>query len=141
MKLPDVNVLVHAGNPQAAQHRRARAWLVEAGNGREALALPWIVLLGFIRLSTRAGIYARPLPVAQAMSSVRHWLAAPAAMVVQPGPQHLDILTALLTRIGTAGNLTTDAHIAAVAVEHGATVVSFDRDFARFDGVPFELLA
>ena len=140
MKLPDVNVLVHAGNPQAAQHRLARAWLTEAGNGREALALTWIVLLGFIRLCTRAGIYERPLAVAQAMASVRGWLAAPAALVVQPGPQHLDILAALLTRAGTAGNLTTDAHIAAVAVEHGATVVSFDRDFDRFEGVPFERL-
>ena len=140
MKLPDVNVLVHAGNPQAAQHRLARAWLAEAGNGREALALTWIVLLGFIRLSTRAGIYERPLSVAQAMSSVQDWLAAPAALVLQPGAQHLDILAALLTRVGTAGNLTTDAHIAAVAVEHGATVVSFDGDFARFEGVSFEQL-
>lgn len=140
MKLPDVNVLVHAGNPQAAQHQLARAWLTEAGNGREALALTWIVLLGFIRLSTRAGIYARPLPVVQAMNSVRDWLAAPAAVLVQPGPLHLDILASLLTRAGTAGNLTTDAHIAAVAVEHGATVVSFDRDFGRFDGLQFEQL-
>ena len=140
MKLPDVNVLVHASNPASAQHAVARDWVTEAGNARTALALPWVVLLGFIRLSTRAGIYPKPLSAGQAMAAVGHWLAAPAAVVIHPGPPHADLLAGLLGRAGTAGNLTTDAHIAALALEHGATVVSFDRDFARFDGLLFKHL-
>ena len=141
MRLPDVNVLVHAGNPRALQHGAARDWLVAAGQApRGTLGLPWIVLLGFIRLSTRPGIYSKPLSVDAALAAVRQWLAAPAAVIVHAGDRHFQILSELLTQVGTAGNLTTDAHIAALAIENGAIVASFDRDFDRFAGVSFELL-
>ena len=140
MNLPDVNVLVHASNPSAAQHAAAWQWLRSAGNGREGLGLTWVAMLGFIRLSTRAGIFAPPLPVKAALAVVAQWHAAPASSLLHPGPRHADILADLLLAAGTAGNLTTDAHLAAIAIEHGATLVSFDRDFERFAGLSFKLL-
>jgi uncharacterized protein len=141
LQLPDVNVLVHAGNPVATQHGAARGWLRAAGNGASTLAFPWVVLLGFIRLSTRPGIYANPLSPPQAFASVRQWLAAPSAALLHPGDGHLAAIEKLLVQAGTAGNLTTDAHIAALAIEHGATVVTFDRDFDRFPNLSVHRLS
>lgn len=140
MKLPDVNVLVHASNPSAAQHAVAWQWLQTAGNSREGFGLTWVAMLGFVRLSTRAGIFASPLPVKGAMAILARWHAAPSATLLHPGPRHCDLLAELLLAAGTAGNLTTDAHLAAIAIEHGATLVSFDRDFERFVGMSFKLL-
>jgi toxin-antitoxin system PIN domain toxin len=97
--------------------------------------------LAFLRLSSRRGIFPRPLPVDDALRVIAHWLEHPKAQVVHPGEQHTEILGRLLKSAGTAGNLTTDAHLAALAIEHGATIVSFDRDFARFAGVSWTLPA
>ncbi len=135
MRLPDVNVLVHATNLASAEHARASAWLAEAFEAPEGVALAWASMLGFIRVSTRPGIFARPLAVASALQAVNHWLDQPGARVVHPGPRHAALLGRLLITAGTAGNLTTDAHLAAMAQEHGATVGTFDRDFRRFHGV------
>lgn len=135
MLLVDANVLLHAANERAMEHETARRWLIAALAGGEAVAFAWTVILAFVRLSTHPAVYPRPLTVAQAVQASEAWLGARSAIVVEPTRRHLPLLHGLLERAGTAGNLVGDAHLAALALEHGATVVSFDRDFARFDGV------
>jgi toxin-antitoxin system PIN domain toxin len=94
--------------------------------------MPWMVLLAFLRLTTRAGLFRQPLEAEAAFRVVEVWLAQPNVVIVEPGPHHLGILRRLLLPLGTAGNLTTDAHLAAIAIEHGAELCSADADFARF---------
>ena len=100
--------------------------------------MAWAALLAFVRLSTSRAIFPPPMPADEAMAQIEAWLAAPATIVVHP-TRHAGILRGLLREAGTAGNLTTDAHLAALAVEHGAEIVSYDRDFARFAGVRHRL--
>jgi hypothetical protein len=140
MKLPDVNVLLHAANAVAREHGRARKWLEAAFSAPAGVGLTWMSLVGFIRISTRRGIFANPLSVEDAMAAVHDWCKAPGAQILNPTERHGAILARLLIAAGTAGNLATDAHLAAIAIEHGATLVSFDRDFERFAGLHFELL-
>lgn len=132
MKLIDLNLLIYAVNRAAATHAAARAWLEEVLSGGEAVALPWVVLLGFLRLTTNPRIMARPLTAEQAMRVVDGWLARPMVVALHPGDDHWPILRELLASSGTAGNLITDAHLAALAIEHGAELCSADGDFARF---------
>lgn len=132
MNIVDANVLLHSANSAAPLHGSARSWMVAALDRDETIGLAWNVLLAFMRISTRAGIFESPLTVAEATSAIAAWLAQPTAVVVEPGVRHLDVLGGLLDRVGTGGNLVSDAHLAALAVEHNATVVSFDRDFERF---------
>jgi uncharacterized protein len=141
MKLVDTNVLVYAVNADARQHAAARAWLRAALADPQGVAMPWMSLLGFLRISTRSGILARPLAASDALALVNGWLRMPHTSVPEPTERHAAVLGRLLLGAGTAGNLVNDAHLAALALEHGATVVSFDRDFARFAGVPFEQLS
>jgi toxin-antitoxin system PIN domain toxin len=131
----DANVLLHAVNSESSSHDVARAWLDSALDGAESVGLAWVALLAFIRISTRPGIYPRPLAPADAMDVVEGWLSRPSAVVVEPTPRHAAVLRALLEGAGTAGNLTTDAHLAALALEHKAEIASFDRDFQRFEGL------
>ena len=140
MRLPDLNVLIYAVNAASPEHKRSRAWLEAAFNSAAGVGLAWIVLLGFIRLSTRRGILQHPLAVEDALGTVRDWIAAPRAQVLHPGERHEATLARLLIAAGRAGDLTTDAHLAALAIEHGATLASFDCDFERFAGLNFELL-
>jgi uncharacterized protein len=140
MKLPDVSVLVNAVNEASAEHACARDWLQPAFDAPAGVGLTWATLLGFVHLSTRRGILANPLRVEDAIRVVDQWLAAPRARILEPTEQHWVTVSRLLRAAGKAGNLTTDAHLAALAIEHGATLVSFDRDFARFDGLDFERL-
>jgi len=132
LKIVDANVLLYAVNRQSIEHEAAHRWLTGALSGNEVVGLPWVSLLAFIRLTTSRRIFASPLPPADAMTVVESWLAHPAAVTVEPTSRHTWVLRGLLEQAGTAGNLTTDAHIAALAIEHGATVVTFDRDFERF---------
>jgi uncharacterized protein len=140
MKLPDVNVLLNAVNEDSVEHAVARDWLQSAFAAPAGVGLSWLVLVGFVRLATRRGILARPLAVDDALGVMDAWLAASTARTVQPTPRHAAILRRLLLAAGTAGNLTNDAHLAALAIEHGATLASFDRDFERFEGLDFERL-
>ncbi|WP_375782564.1 type II toxin-antitoxin system VapC family toxin [Silvibacterium bohemicum] len=130
-----MNLLLHAVNEDAPRHREARAWLQSALSGGEMLGLPWLALLAFLRLSTKPGLFPRPLPISSALDIVDKWLESPAVSILQPGPQHARLLRALLIDAGTGGDLTSDAHLAALAVEHGAELCSLDRDFARFPGL------
>ena len=140
MKLPDTNVLVHAVNRDSPAHASAVAWLTQAFDDTAGVALAWVALLGFIRISTRRGILAQPLTLEQALAVTNQWLDHPHAHVLNPGARHAGLLGRLLSGAGAAGNLTTDAHLAALAIEHRATPGSFDHDFERFAGLDFELL-
>lgn len=132
MKLVDANVLLYAVNEDAPQHSKARAWLENALTGPEPVGFDWTVLLAFLRLSTRSAVFPRPLSVAQAMEVVASWLGQPCAEIVDPAERHLDVLRRLLEPLSTAGNLTSDAHLAALALEFGAELCSCDADFGRF---------
>lgn len=135
MQLVDANVLLYAANESAPQHEEARAWLDRALAGGGTIGFAWTVLLAFVRLTTHPSVFPRPLRLADATAVVRSWLDRPTAVVVEPTDRHLDLLESLLGDLGTAGNLTSDAHLAALSLEHRAELVSYDGDFARFDGV------
>ncbi|MGH3431843.1 MAG: type II toxin-antitoxin system VapC family toxin [Thermocrispum sp.] len=135
MKVVDANVLLYAVNSDTPQHAEARDWLDSALAGAEVVCFSWIVLLAFIRISTHPSIFSRPLAPTEALDVVEAWLSQPGAVVVEPTSRHLGVLRGMISAIGTAGNLVNDAHLAAILVEHGAEVVSFDSDFTRFDGL------
>lgn len=132
MKIVDTNVLLYAVDSSSRYHQPAYDWLRSALSGTETIALPWVSLLGFTRIGTNPRVMTTPLTVAQARDLVTSWLAQPAAVTLTPARDHADTLFRLLDESGTAGNFTTDAHIAALAIESRAEVVTFDRDFARF---------
>ena len=135
MKLSDVNLLLYAYDTSSAHHARAKAWLEGQLSGVEAFAFAWIVLLAFVRLVTSPRVFESPLRVDEALDIVDAWLAAPCATVAHPGARHAVLLRQLLEPLGTGGNLTTDAHLAALALEHDAELCSADADFSRFPGV------
>lgn len=135
MMIVDANVLIYAVNEDAPHHRVARKWLDDALAGTEPVGLSWTVLLAFLRLTTRPGLFPRPLTVEEAAGVVESWLERSAAVTVEPTPRHLSILRGLLGGLGTGANLVGDAHLAALALEHGAEIVSYDADFGRFEGV------
>lgn len=135
MILVDVNLLLYAVNQDLPQHARSRTWLETVLSGSESVGLPWVVIRAFLRITTNARIFERPLSVERAAAYVEEWLAQPVATTVTPGKSHWMILRNLLFDSGTGGNLTTDAHIAALAIEYGHTVYSTDNDFKRFQGL------
>ncbi|MXZ52678.1 MAG: type II toxin-antitoxin system VapC family toxin [Acidimicrobiaceae bacterium] len=138
MKLVDANVLLYAVNRDAPHHASARDWLDEALSGGARVAFCWVVLLAFLRLSTNERIFDQPLSASDAIAQAEDWLAQPAAVVVEPTARHLGVVQQLLAPLKTGGNLVNDAHLAALAVEHRCTVVSYDTDFLSFDGVKLE---
>jgi uncharacterized protein len=135
MKVVDANVLLAAVNADAANHDPARAWLEAALRSNEAVGFSWVVLLAFLRLSTRRDVFASPLSVGESCAVVARWVATPPAVILHPTSRHLGVLRGLLEPHGGGGNLVNDAHLAALAVEHGGDIVSFDADFTRFPGV------
>lgn len=135
MKLVDANVLLYAVNSDADHHDLSRRWLDSSLSGNDTVAFAWIALLAFVRLSTREGLFPRPLSSDAAMDRVNEWLSAPAAVVLEPTIEHGRVLRSLLAPLTTAGNLVNDAHLAALAIEHKCAIVSFDNDFSRFAGV------
>ncbi|MEZ5120180.1 MAG: type II toxin-antitoxin system VapC family toxin [Solirubrobacterales bacterium] len=139
MVIVDANVLLYAVDRRSAHHEASLAWLDGALRGAETVALAWVVLLAFVRIGTHPSLLAHPMTVDEALSQVDAWLSSPVAIIAHPGVRHVEVLRSLLRESGTAGNLTTDAHLAALAVEHGAEIVSYDRDFARFAGVRHRL--
>lgn len=135
MKIPDANVLLYAIDETSAHHAAARAWLDEALSGEESVGFAWVVLLAFLRLSTRTPIFASPLQPTEAFDIVEGWLRQPPALVIHPTDRHAAVLRGLVEPLGAAGNIVNDAHLAALAIEHGAEVCSGDSDFARFRGL------
>jgi uncharacterized protein len=138
VKLPDVNLFLYAYDSRSSRHAVARDWLEQTLSGTETVGLAWIVLLAFIRLSTRSVVVERPLDVDGTIELVQSWLDQPCVTVINPTERHPAVLRELLLPLGTAGNLTTDAHLAALAIEHGALLCSSDTDFARFGGLRWE---
>lgn len=138
MKLVDLNVLLYAVNGDAPQHAPIRAWWESALNGDEPIALAWVVLLGFLRLATHPRVFPTPLTPEQALAKVDQWLAQPPVRVLAESDEHWRVLRSLLATSGTAGNLTTDAHLASLAITHGAVLVSCDADFGRFTKLRWE---
>lgn len=135
MKVVDLNLLIYASNADAPQHTRARRWWEIALSGDEQIGLAWPVVLGYLRLTTRAGILPRPLTARQALETVEVWVTHPLVSMLHPGERHWSTLRQLLESSGVAGNLTTDAHLAALTVEYGATLYSTDTDFGRFSSL------
>ncbi|MGH2971482.1 MAG: type II toxin-antitoxin system VapC family toxin [Gaiellaceae bacterium] len=135
MQLVDANVLLYATDSGARHHAASRSWLENALGGTEAVGFAWTVVLAFLRIGTSRAAFANPLTLEDAADQVEDWLAQAPALVVEPTSRHLGLVRGLLAETGTAANLVNDAHLAALAVEHGAEVVSFDRDFQRFAGV------
>lgn len=138
MKLVDANILLYAVNSDSKRHAPSRRWLDGALSGEDTVAFAWIALLSFVRLSTKVGLFPSPLAVDEAMDRVDAWLGAAPAVVVEPTVDHSRIVRGLLEDAGAGGNLVSDAHLAALAIEHRCAIVSYDVDFARFDRVPWE---
>jgi uncharacterized protein len=135
VKLVDANVLLYAVDEASPHHTVAKPWLEEQLSGSETFAFAWSVLVAFIRLATNPRVFAAPITPREALDLVDSWLEQPNATVVHPTDRHVQLLRELLDPLGTAGNLTSDAHLAALSVEHGAELCSGDSDFARFPRV------
>jgi toxin-antitoxin system PIN domain toxin len=135
VKLPDINLLIYAINERAQGHEAAKLWLEQTLSGTEEVGFAWLVLVGFVRISTNPAATGHPLSTAEAFEYVDEWLSRPVAGVIHPGARHAALLRDLLAPLGTAGNLTGDAHLAALAIEHGAELCSADVDFSRFAGL------
>ena len=135
MLIPDVNILVYAYNADSPRYARAREWWETTLQQARVIGLPWTTSVGFIRIATQRGISARPMTVQEAVETVGAWLDHPRVRIVTPGERHAEILFDLLLELGIAGNLTYDAHLAALAIEYQAELVSTDTDFARFPGL------
>ena len=134
MKFADVNVLIYAVNASAPQHDAAHRALAQA-YAQGPVGFAWVAVLGFLRLTTRTGILPQPLPVEGALDIVHRWLDHPAAVILHPTARHAAVLGRLLIGAGQGGGLVSDAHFAALAIEHDAELLTFDGDFARFAGL------
>lgn len=138
MKVVDANVLLYAVDRGAEHHQMSKDWLDRALAGHESILLPWLSLLAFLRISTHPAVHDRPLSIDQALDVVEIWTGAPAAITDEPDGGHVARLRTVLGATGRGGNLVNDAHLAALALQHGASVVTFDSDFGRFPGVRWE---
>lgn len=135
MKLVDVNVLIYAADDASRHHVAARTWLWAALAGTGTVGIPTAVAVGFVRITTNPRVMTKPLTPTEAITFVREWLDRPNVVVPAPTVRHFDVLEELLNATGVGGNLVSDAHLAALAIEHGAEMVTFDSDFGRFPGV------
>jgi toxin-antitoxin system PIN domain toxin len=130
--LVDANLLLYAYHPKADQHEQSRVWLEEVLSGPDLVRFAWLTLWAFLRIATNSRVFERPLSTTEAEAAISSWLAEPAAGILEPGERHWDILRGL---VRDAGPLVTDAVLAAIALEHGATVCTTDRNFSRFSGL------
>lgn len=135
MKIVDANVLLYAVNRDSEHHQTARGWLDAALVKTETIGLAWSVVLAFLRVSTHPAVFARPLTSEESLATMRTWLAQPSAAIIEPTSRHLGVLGGLLDASGSAGNLVNDAHLAALAIENAAELISYDSDFQRFTGL------
>jgi hypothetical protein len=134
MILVDANLLLYGYHPRAAQHEASRAWLEAVLSGPDLVRFAWLTLWAFLRIATNPRVFERPLSVSEAEAAISSWLGQPAAGILDPGERHWEILGGLVRDGQAAGPLVTDAVFAAIALEHGATVCTTDRDFSRFSG-------
>ena len=135
MILPDINLLVFAHNAAAPLHEAARDWWEDLLTREQPVGVPWAVTIGFVRLVTHPSVLTLPLDPAAALDRVEAWFTQPCVQPLDPGPRHLSILRTLLAATNVAGRLTTDSHLAALAIEHQCELHSNDNDFERFPGL------
>ena len=135
MIIPDINLLIYTYNKDAPYHVTAVEWWQDLMNGQQTVGLPWLVCLGFLRLMTSLKVLSRPMESELALSHVRSWMSRPQVQILQPGPRHLDILDSFAQKRLLSSALVTDAHLAALAIEHQAEIHSNDSDFDRFPGL------
>jgi toxin-antitoxin system PIN domain toxin len=138
VRLVDTNVLLYAADTGAEHHRSARTWLEDAVSSLATVLVPWPCVIGFLRNSTNPRFYPRPTSAESSLSFLHAVLTAPVVINGEPDHRHLDRVATLLAATGTGGNLVNDAHLAALALQYDATVVSYDNDFSRFPGVRWE---
>jgi toxin-antitoxin system PIN domain toxin len=136
--VPDLNLLLYAHFDGFPQHERARAWWEGCMNGREPVGLAPPVVFGFVRLATSRKVFRPPMEVSAALGVVEGWVARSHVQLLVAGPRHVELAFSLLRALGTAANLTTDAQIAAFALEHQALLCSNDSDFSRFSGLKYQ---
>jgi uncharacterized protein len=133
--LVDANLLLYAYHPRAEQHEISRTWFEAVLSGPDPVYFAWITLWAFLRISTSSRVFDRPLSTSEAEAAISSWLAQPVAGILEPGERHWDILRGVVRDGQAAGPLVMDAVLAAIALEHGATICTADRDFARFAGL------
>jgi uncharacterized protein len=138
VRIVDGNVLLYAVQSDARHHTESLAWLTSALGGIESVLMPWTSVLAFLRISTHPAVFPEPLTVAEAVHNIRGWLSAPNVLTGEPDRSHLGRVMELLEAVGVGGNLVNDAHLAALALQYEATVVSYDNDFSRFPGVRWQ---
>jgi uncharacterized protein len=130
--LVDANLLLYAYNPSFDRHQKAREWLVGILSKSDPVCLAWPTILAFLRIATNPRAFEYPLSIEEAILVVSDWLALPAVTILEPGDRHWAVLTELLSQTQVRGSAVMDAHLAALAIEHGAVLCTSDRDFARF---------
>jgi uncharacterized protein len=130
--LVDANLLLYAYHPRGEQHEKSRAWLEAVLSGPDLVRFAWLTLWAFLRIATSPRVFDRPLSTSEAEAAISSWLAQPAVGIIEPGERHWDILRGLVRDGQTTGPLVMDAVLAAIALEHGATICTTDRDFSRF---------
>ncbi len=135
MILVDANILLYAEDSLSAHHESARTWWDAQLSCAAPVCMCWPVLTAFIRIVTNARLHQRPLTLREAVDRVQSWLDQPCVCVIQPAEQHWEILQRMLHEGNATGNLVSDAHLAALAVEHNCELCSTDADFARFPGL------
>ena len=135
MILVDANILLYAEDQQSPRHAMARQWWDAQLSGASPVCLCWSVLGAFIRIGTNPRVFERPLSLDQALSRVQSWLDQPCTRIVYPTDRHWIVFQKMLVEGQAVANLVTDAHLAALASEHGCELISTDTDFSRFPGV------
>jgi uncharacterized protein len=132
MILTDANLLIYAYNELSPEHKAARTWLQETLSTAEPLAFSWLAIMAFVRVTTNRKIFARPYTTDEAFDVVANWLSAPGSLILAPGDEHLSIVRRLAHDSGVYGATLTDAHVAALAIEHGVILATTDSDFGQF---------
>jgi uncharacterized protein len=135
MIIPDINLLLYTYDSDSPFHAKSSAWWAKCLSGSEPVGLPPVVVFGFMRIGTNARAFKHPMTPAEASRHVRSWLAQPVVQILEPRSNHIELVLASLEGLGTAGNLVTDAQIAALTIEHDATLQTNDTDFMRFSGL------
>lgn len=138
MIVVDANLLLYAYDASSPRHAAARVWWEDRLSAPEPVWIAWITVAAFVRIGTHPRVFSHPLTQEEACSVVGEWFERPTVQVLEPGPRHWEILRRLLVASQATGNLVTDAHLAALAIEHGAQLMSTDQDFARFPGLAWQ---
>jgi toxin-antitoxin system PIN domain toxin len=136
--LLDANLLLYAYNSTFEQHKRAKAWLERALSEPAPVGLPWTTILAFLRVGTNPRAFPNPLGPDEATTIVSSWLAHPMVVIAEPGGRHWEILSSLLRSTQSRGPRVMDAHLAALAIEYGATLCTTDNDFKLFPGLQLQ---